>query len=163
MFKVFLTKNPELCNEEFSFLKKVKNIEGGIVKNREKRFFTEQGIYEAALLARTEKAKKFRKFARFLITKFHKKELMPINSETAIVKMQEFDNKLDKIERILLDRQEVFSKINDDTEKEISLLERLEVKLRTLDTVDERMKAIEGKIGEIVDCVNSIIDTLEEE
>ena len=163
VFKVFLTKNPELCNEEFSFLKKVKNIEGGIVKNREKRFFTEQGIYEAALLARTEKAKKFRKFARFLITKFHKKELMPINSETAIVKMQEFDNKLDKIERILLDRQEVFSKINDDTEKEISLLERLEVKLRTLDTVDERMKAIEGKIGERVDCVNSIIDTLEEE
>lgn len=162
-FKDFLTRNPELCNEEFSFLKKVKNIEAGVVKNREKRFFTEQGIYEAALLARTEKAKKFRKFARFLITKFHKKELVPVNSETALARIEEFDNKLDKIERILLDRQETFSKINEDAEKEITLLEKLEVKLRTLDTVDERIKSVERKIEEIVDCVNSIIDTLEDE
>lgn len=163
VFRNFLSDNPELYNEEFSFLKKVKNIEGGVVKNREKRFFTEQGIYEAALLARTEKAKKFRKFARFLITKFHKKELMPANSETALVRLQEFDNKLNKIERILLDRQETFTKINDDAEKEIKLLEKLEVKLKTLDSVDERIKSVERKIEEIVDCVNSIIDTLEDE
>lgn len=163
VFKNFLSDNPELYNGEFSFLKKVKSIEGGVVKNREKRFFTEQGIYEAALLARTEKAKKFRKFARFLITKFHKKELVPVKSETALARIEEFDNKLDKIERILLDRQETFSKINEDAEKEITLLEKLEVKLRTLDTVDERIKSVEHKIEEIVDCVNSIIDTLEDE
>ena len=66
-FRNFLADNPELYNEEFSFLRKVKNLEGGIVKNREKRFFNEQGIYEAALLARTEKAKKFRKFASCLL------------------------------------------------------------------------------------------------
>ena len=71
-FRNFLADNPELYNEEFSFLRKVKNLEGGIVKNREKRFFNEQGIYEAALLARTEKAKKFRKFARLLISNFHR-------------------------------------------------------------------------------------------
>ena len=35
-FRNFLADNPELYNEEFSFLRKVKNLEGGIVKNREK-------------------------------------------------------------------------------------------------------------------------------
>ena len=52
-FKKLLDRNPELYNEEFSFLRKVKNLEGGIVKNREKRFFNEQGIYEAAPVSYT--------------------------------------------------------------------------------------------------------------
>ena len=75
-FKSLLNRNPELLSEEFSFLKKVINIENGIPKKREKRFFNEQGIYEVSLLARTEEAKKFRKFARVLITKFHKKRTL---------------------------------------------------------------------------------------
>ena len=50
--KKLLDRNPELLTEEFSFLRKVKNLEGGVVKNREKRFFNEQGIYEAALLCK---------------------------------------------------------------------------------------------------------------
>lgn len=162
-FKDFLTRNPELYNEEFSFLRKVKNLEGGIVKNREKRFFNEQGIYEAALLARTEKAKKFRKFARVLITKYHRREMLPVSSEALITKIKITDEKLDKIERILVDRQETFKKMNEDSEKEITLLEKLEQKIQILDSVDERLKAMEEKIGEIIECVNGIIDTMEEE
>ena len=162
-FKDFLTRNPELYNEEFSFLRKVKNLEGGIVKNREKRFFNEQGIYEAALLARTEKAKKFRKFARVLITKYHRREMLPVSSEALITKIKITDEKLDKIERILVDRQETLKKMNDDSEKEITLLEKLEQKIQILDSVDERLKAMEEKIGEIIECVNGIIDTMEEE
>ncbi|MCF2638488.1 hypothetical protein I6E31_00730 [Fusobacterium varium] len=162
-FKKLLTRNPELLTEEFSFLRKVKNLEGGIVKNREKRFFNEQGIYEAALLARTEKAKKFRKFARVLITKFHRREMLPVSSEALITKIKITDEKLDKIERILVDRQETFKKMNEDSEKEITLLEKLEEKIQILDSVDERLKAMEEKIGEIIECVNGIIDTMEEE
>lgn len=163
VFKDFLSRNPELLTEEFSFLRKVKNLEGGIVKNREKRFFNEQGIYEAALLARTEKAKKFRKFARVLITKYHRREMLPVSSEALITKIKITDEKLDKIERILVDRQETFKKMNDDSEKEITLLEKLEQKIQILDSVDERLKAMEEKIGEIIECVNGIIDTMEEE
>ena len=162
-FRNFLADNPELYNEEFSFLRKVKNLEGGIVKNREKRFFNEQGIYEAALLARTEKAKKFRKFARVLITKYHRREMLPVSSEALITKIKITDEKLDKIERILVDRQETFKKMNEDSEKEITLLEKLEEKIQILDSVDERLKAMEEKIGEIIECVNGIIDTMEEE
>lgn len=161
-FRNFLADNPELYNEEFSFLRKVKNLEGGIVKNREKRFFNEQGIYEAALLARTEKAKKFRKFARLLITKFHRKETFLLSPEVANAKVKILDEKLDKIEEILIDRQETFKKMEEDSEKEITLLEKLEEKMKILDGVDTRMKAIEEKIGEIIECVNDIIDTMEE-
>lgn len=161
-FRRFLADNPELYNEEFSFLRKVKNLEGGIVKNREKRFFNEQGIYEAALLARTEKAKKFRKFARVLITKFHRKETFLLSPEVANAKVKILDEKLDKIEEILIDRQETFKKMEEDSEKEITLLEKLEEKMKILDGVDTRMKAIEEKIGEIIECVNDIIDTMEE-
>lgn len=161
-FKIFINRNPELYNEEFSFLRKVKNLEGGIVKNREKRFFNEQGIYEAALLARTEKAKKFRKFARVLITKFHRKEVLPVGSEGALARIGVVDEKLDKIERVLIDRQETFKKMEEDSEKEIKLLEKLEQKIQILDSVDERLKAMEEKIGEIIECVNGIIDTMEE-
>lgn len=162
-FRNFLANNSELLTEEFSFLRKVKNLEGGIVKNREKRFFNEQGIYEAALLARTEKAKKFRKFARVLITKYHRREMLPVSSEALITKIKITDEKLDKIERILVERQETFKKMNEDSEKEITLLEKLEQKIQILDSVDERLKAMEEKIGEIIECVNGIIDTMEEE
>lgn len=163
VFKDFLSRNTELLTEEFSFLRKVKNLEGGVVKNREKRFFNEQGIYEAALLARTEKAKKFRKFARVLITKFHRKEMFLATSEVTNVKVKIMDEKLDKIEAILIERQEVFEKMKGDSEKEIKLLKKLEGKLKTLDGVDQRLSMIEEKIEEIIVCVNGIIDNMEEE
>ena len=35
-------------------------------------------------------------------------------------------------------------------------------KVQILDSVDERLKAMEEKIGEIIECVNGIIDTMEE-
>lgn len=161
VFRNFINLNPELSNEEFSFLRKVKNLEGGVVKNREKRFFNEQGIYEAALLARTEKAKKFRKFARVLITKYHRREMLPMSSEALITKIKIADEKLDKIERILVDRQEIFKKMDEDSEKEITLLEKLEEKIKALDKVEERLKAIEDNVLTMMREINKIMDELE--
>lgn len=161
VFRNFINLNPELSNEEFSFLRKVKNLEGGVVKNREKRFFNEQGIYEAALLARTEKAKKFRKFARVLITKFHRKEMFLATPEVTNVKVKIMDEKLDKIEAILIERQEVFEKMEGDSEKEIKLLEKLEEKIKALDKVEERLKTIEDKVLTMMHKINKIMDELE--
>ena len=161
VFRNFINLNPELSNEEFSFLRKVKNLEGGVVKNREKRFFNEQGIYEAALLARTEKAKKFRKFARVLITKFHRKEMFLATPEVTSAKVKIMDEKLDKIEAILIERQEVFEKMEGDSEKEIKLLEKLEEKIKALDKVEERLKAIEDKVLTMMHKINKIMDELE--
>ena len=89
--------------------------------------------------------------------------MLPVSSEALITKIKITDEKLDKIERILVDRQETFKKMNEDSEKEITLLEKLEQKIQILDSVDERLKAMEEKIGEIIECVNGIIDTMEEE
>ena len=71
-----LDRNPELKNKEFSYLKKVDSIENGVVKKREKRLFTEDGLYEVTMLANTENAKKFRRFVRELMKKYRKNELI---------------------------------------------------------------------------------------
>ena len=71
-----ITRNPELKNKEFSQLKKVDSIENGILKKREKRLFTEDGLYEVTMLANTENAKKFRRFVRDLMKKYRKNELI---------------------------------------------------------------------------------------
>lgn len=74
--KKLLDTNPELKNKEFSYLKKVDSIENGILKKREKRLFTEDGLYEVTMLANTENAKKFRRFVRELMKKYRKNELI---------------------------------------------------------------------------------------
>ena len=71
-----ITRNPELKNKEFFYLKKVDSIENGVVKKREKRLFTEDGLYEVTMLANTENAKKFRRFVRELMKKYRKNELI---------------------------------------------------------------------------------------
>ena len=74
--KKLLDTNPDLKNKEFSYLKKVDSIENGVVKKREKRLFTEDGLYEVTMLANTENAKKFRRFVRELMKKYRKNELI---------------------------------------------------------------------------------------
>ena len=74
--KKLLDTDPELKNKEFSYLRKVDSIENGVVKKREKRLFTEDGLYEVTMLANTENAKKFRRFVRELMKKYRKNELI---------------------------------------------------------------------------------------
>lgn len=161
-FEKFLLNNPELLSEEFSFLRKVNNIEGGIIKKREKRFFNEQGIYEVALLARTERGKSFRKFARGLITKFHKKELLPVNNEDFIRKLQSLDEKFDKLELVLFERQGVIEEVGEGTDKLLNLFEKAKGDLEKISKIEENQKAIIEKIEQIIECTNGIIDKTEE-
>lgn len=161
-FERFLAKNPELLSEEFSFLRKINNIEGGIIKKREKRFFNEQGIYEVALLARTERGKSFRKFARNLITKFHKKELLPVNNEDFLRKLQSLDEKFDKLELVLFERQGVIEEVGEGTDKLLDLFEKAKGDLEKISKIEENQKAIIEKIEQIIECTNGIIDKTEE-
>ncbi|MHD0318587.1 BRO-N domain-containing protein [Fusobacterium sp. THCT1E2] len=158
--KKLLDSNPELYNEEFSFLRKVNNVENGIVKKRQKRFFNEQGIYEVALLANTKRATNFRRFARNLITKYRKKEIAPLPAERRIDLMT---NKLDKIEEMLLERKEPLEKIEKDTEDTLKLMLELEEKLKKMGVFEERLDGLEKKIGEIIDAVNELVDIVEGE
>lgn len=63
-FKQLLEQCPELLEPKYSLLIKVENLENGIVKKRQMRFFTEEGIMEASFLSGTSKAKEFRGFIK---------------------------------------------------------------------------------------------------
>lgn len=146
-FSTFLQGNPHLLEPEFSFLMKVDNLENGIIKKREKRFFTEQGIYEVSLLANTEKAKSFRKFARGLITAYRKGNLVPAN------KNQDFEflnTKIDKVLAIVEGTNEI---VKSSEEAEASYLEGIEA----LNLKLEALERVEGKVDVLVKLYDKVV------
>ena len=58
-------------------------------KQYDTRIFTEDGIYEVTMLAKTEKAKEFRAFVRKLIKSIRKGETVVIDSKALEIKLQE--------------------------------------------------------------------------
>lgn len=70
-----LSRNPYIASEECSTVTKLVTVDG---KCRETRVFNEDGIMEITLLAKTEMAKRFRKFARELIKSVRNGELNTI-------------------------------------------------------------------------------------
>lgn len=143
-----VTKNPDLQGREFSYLKKVLNEEGGILKKREKRIFKQEGIYEVALLANTERAKKFRKFARTLITKFRRNEI----TITAGVS-DSINEKLDKMIGVVKDRDEEITEM-------LEYLESAKEKFEKIDEMQKDIKDMKGKIDELIDFVNDLSDEI---
>lgn len=146
--KNLLTQRPDLKDREFSYLKKVLNEEGGILKKREKRIFTQDGIYEVALLANTERAKKFRKFARHLITKFRRNEI----TITAGVS-DSINEKLDKMIGVVKDRDEEITEM-------LEYLESAKEKFEKIDEMQKDIKDMKGKIDELIDFVNDLSDEI---
>lgn len=157
-FKQLLINNPELRDKEFSFLLKVDSLEGGILKKREKRFFTEDGLYEVAFKARTKKAEEFRKFVRTLLKRLRKGELT-VPSNMGIVNQQ--------ADQILLQMKELTEKMdNDQEEKVIPMLERIvasyeETKER-LDKIEEKMKKMETSIQVSQQTIEEIMEMMGE-
>ena len=76
-----LERNPYLREREFSFIQKVPLKMGG---TQDTRTFNEDGIYEVTMLARTEKAREFRRFVRQVIKALRKGELR-------LIGMSEYD------------------------------------------------------------------------
>lgn len=75
-----LERNSYLKNKEFSVTDKMSGTDG---KYYNTRIFTEDGIYEITMLAKTEKAKEFRAWVRALLKSLRK-------GETKIVGMTEY-------------------------------------------------------------------------
>ncbi|WP_308008915.1 hypothetical protein [uncultured Fusobacterium sp.] len=138
-----LKSNPELLGKEFSFLLKIDNLEGGVIKAREKRFFTEDGLMEAAFLANTEQAKLFRKFARELIKKVEKGELALQVKENL---PKEIEKKLDVLGNYLREKQQLIEQLNEDNQKIIiPYLEKLDNKMLELEGVKKELIIIKKK------------------
>ena len=149
--KMIIQRNPELKTLEFSYLKEVINIENGIAKRREKRFFNEQGIYEVAFLANTERAKNFRRFARTLITKLRKNELVLNNSISLGT-----EKKMDEMIALIVARDEELKDL-------VTFLLEAKDKFNKIETIEKDVKEIKQKTDEIVEAVNDLIDEVYEE
>lgn len=148
--KQFIVRNPNLQNKEYSYLKKVLNNEGGILKKREKRIFTEAGIYEVAFLANTEKAKEFRKFikefSKEMLTKIKKNEMVLSSGVPAT-----FEPKLDKMMFLITKRDEEINKIFEFFEKSQDFFKKVE-------EMGEDIRQIKKKIDTIIEVVNDLTD-----
>ena len=77
-------RNAYLKNKEFSTTDKLSAVDG---KLRNVRIFTEDGIYEITMLAKTEKAKEFRAWVRKLLKSLRK-------GEAKVVSMSEYQRML---------------------------------------------------------------------
>lgn len=75
-----IAKNPYLKNSQFSIIGKVPLAVGG---TQNTRIFTEDGIYEITMLAKTEKAKEFRSWVRKILKSLRR-------GDTKLVSMTEY-------------------------------------------------------------------------
>lgn len=83
-----VSRNDYLRNEEFSAEVKLTSTDG---KEYETRVFTEDGIYEVTMLAKTEKAKEFRAFIRKLLKSLRKGEtklIKPSNEQVELIEIK---------------------------------------------------------------------------
>jgi prophage antirepressor-like protein len=148
--KSIFLRNPNLQEKQYSYLKKVLNNEGGILKKREKRIFTEAGIYEVAFLANTEKAKEFRKFikefSKEMLTKIKKNEMVLSSGVPAT-----FEPKLDKMMFLITKRDEEINTIFEFFEKSQDFFKKVE-------EMGEDIKQIKRKIDTIIEVVNDLSD-----
>lgn len=152
-FKSIILRNPELQSSEYSSLKKVVSKEGGILKKREKRVFNQDGIFEVAYLANTERAKQFRRFiknfSKEMITKFKNNQIALNQGVTALPAT--IEPKLDKMMELVAQRDLEIKDIFEFFEKAKEYFEMIGV-------MQEDIKLIKSKVDEIVSAVNELSD-----
>lgn len=147
--------NPELRNKEYSYLKKVLNNEGGILKKREKRVFNQDGIFEVAYLANTERAKQFRRFiknfSKEMITRLKTNQIALNQGVPALPVM--IEPRLDEMMELLTKRDIEIKDIFEFFEKAKEYFEMIGV-------MQEDIKLIKSKVDEIVGAVNELSDAV---
>lgn len=145
------TRNSELNNSEFSILREFTQIENGVVKKREKRIFTEQGIYEVTLLAKTKRAAEFRKFVRNMLTKLRKNELV-VNQALSPLAHQKLDEMID-----------IIAKRDEQLEDLIEYLSKVRDRIDRIEVLEENQKIIIKQIDKMGEAINQLIDRVYEE
>ncbi|AVQ26916.1 hypothetical protein C4N20_02050 [Fusobacterium ulcerans] len=142
--KELFETHPELLEKEYSYKKKVPNLEGGVTKMREKRFFTESGIYEVSFLASTPRAREFRRFAGTILKSVRKGEMIP---KLPADRWSLMEKKFDGIISTFEDRQDLLENLEGNTEKVVNLLEELKGKLTDFDNLKEDVKALKKAVN----------------
>lgn len=152
-FKTFLSNNSELQNIEYSSIKKVLSNEGGVLKKRDKRVFNQDGIFEAAYLANTQRAKEFRRFikafSKEMITRLKTNQIALNQGVPALPAT--IEPKLDKMMELVTQRDLEIKDIFEFFEKAKEYFERIGV-------MQKDIKLIKTKMDEIVDAVNELSD-----
>ena len=153
--KKLIARNSELQSPEYSSIKKILSYEGGILKKREKRVFNQDGIFEVAYLANTERAKQFRRFiknfSKEMITKF-KNNQIALNSGVPALPMR-IEPKIDKMLELVTQRDNEIENIFEFFEKAKAYFEMIGV-------MQEDIKLIKSKVDEIVGAVNELSDAV---
>lgn len=158
--KELLAAHPELLEKEYSYKKKVPNLEGGVTKMREKRFFTESGIYEVTFLASTQRAREFRRFASTILKSVRKGEMIP---KLPADRWNLMEEKFNKITNLFEERQEQLENLDENAEKIINLLEELKLKFIKFDNLEADVKELKKKVTLITESMDDFLEALGEE
>lgn len=152
-FKTFLSNNSELQNIEYSSVKKVLSNEGGVLKKRDKRIFNQDGIFEAAYLANTQRAKEFRRFikafSKEMITRIKNNQIALNQGVPAL--QTKIEPKIDQMLELVTQRDDEIANIFEFFEKAKEYFEMIGV-------MQKDIKLIKTKMDEIVDAVNELSD-----
>ena len=152
-FKTFLSNNSELQNIEYSSVKKVLSNEGGVLKKRDKRIFNQYGIFEAAYLANTQRAKEFRRFikafSKEMITRIKNNQIALNQGVPAL--QTKIEPKIDQMLELVTQRDDEIANIFEFFEKAKEYFEMIVV-------MQKDIKLIKSKMDEIVDAVNELSD-----
>lgn len=141
-----ITRNSELKNKEFSYLKKVDSIENGIIKKREKRVFTEDGLYEVSMLANTEISKKFRRRIREIL-----KQLRTGNLILQTPGIQKQQLQLDEMIDLIKSRDEEIKSF-------LEMFEQIRNSVEDIKLMKTNMDIIIKSQDEMAEAINSLID-----
>ena len=148
-----IENNPELRNKEYSSLKKVLSNEGGILKKREKRIFNQDGIFEVAYLANTERAKQFRRFiknfSKEMITRLKTNQIALNQGVPALPAI--IEPRLDKMMELLTKRDIEIKDI-------FEFFEKAKEYFEMIGPMQKDIKLIKSKVDEIVSAVNELSD-----
>ena len=153
--KKLIARNSELQSPEYSSIKKVLSYEGGILKKREKRVFNQDGIFEAAYLANTQRAKEFRRFiknfSKEMITRLKTNQIALNQGVPALPAM--IEPRLDEMMELLTKRDIEIKDI-------FEFFEKAKEYFEMIGPMQEDIKLIKSKVDEIVGAVNELSDTV---
>lgn len=83
-----IERNPYLLDSEFSTTDRLSAVEGGRKVSRERRIFTEDGIYEVTMLSKTKVAREFRAWVRKVLKSLRRGETVLTKPQTEADKLK---------------------------------------------------------------------------
>ena len=155
-----IKEHPELLEKEYSYKKKVPNLEGGVIKMREKRYFTESGIYEASFLASTPRAREFRRFASAILKSVRKGEMIP---KLPADRWNLMEQKFDEIISTFEERQDQLENLDKSAEKIIALLKELKERFVKFDNLEKDVKTLKKTVALMSKSMSDFLDAFGEE